>query len=99
MIAQDRRAIIDVHTHILPESFRRERARYALRDNTFAALIAPPTTRIATGDELVASMNSAGIDRSVALGCGWTDIEVARESNDYLLEQAEAHPEQIIPFC
>jgi len=99
MIAQDGRAIIDAHTHILPESFRRERATYALRDNTFAALIAPAKTRIATGDELVASMNSAGIDRSVALGYGWTDIEVARESNNYLLDQAEAFSGRIIPFC
>ena len=99
MSAQNGRAIIDAHTHILPESFRRERASYALRDKTFAALIAPPKTRIATGDELVASMDGAGVDRSLALGYGWTDIKVAQESNNYLLDQAEAHPDRVIPFC
>jgi predicted TIM-barrel fold metal-dependent hydrolase len=99
MSAQASGPIIDAHTHILPKSFRQNRASYTQRDRTFEALLASPKAKIATGDELIASMVSAGIDRSVALGYGWTDIEVARESNDYLLDQASGHPDRIVPFC
>ncbi|NQW16427.1 MAG: amidohydrolase [Chloroflexi bacterium] len=91
--------IIDSHTHILPDSFRRDRDTYARRDRTFSKLFASPKAKIATGDELIESMDGAGVDRCVTLGYGWTDLSVAGESNDYLLEQAEEHPNRFIPFC
>ena len=44
-------------------------------------------------------MDRAGVQVAVAAGYGWTDIDVAREVNDYALEAAEAHPGRIIPLC
>lgn len=44
-------------------------------------------------------MEKWGIDRAVALGYGWTDRGVARDSNDYLLEAAKASGGRIVPFC
>lgn len=99
MSSQADRPLIDAHTHILPESFRSDRAAYADRDATFAALLASPEAKVATGYELITSMSESGIDRSVTLGYGWTDLDVARESNDYLLDQSAKHAEQLIPFC
>ncbi len=58
-----------------------------------------PDSPIASAEELVESMRAAGIDRSVTLGYGWTDRTVAREANDYILEAAKQHPDQIVPFC
>ena len=52
-----------------------------------------------TADELVAAMDEDGVDVSVALGYGWCDPDVARESNDYLLASAERFPGRIVPFC
>ncbi len=91
--------IVDFHTHILPPSFHERRAAIAERDATFAALFADDGARMATADELIAAMDEDGVDTSVALGYGWCDPDVARESNDYLLESAERFPGRIVPFC
>ena len=91
--------IVDFHTHILPPSFRKRRAAIAERDATFAALFADDGARMATAEELIAAMDEDGVDTSVALGYGWCDPDVARESNDYLLESAERFPGRIVPFC
>ena len=40
-----------------------------------------------------------GMTTSVALGYGWTDIDIAREANDYILESAKTHSGKIVPFC
>lgn len=54
---------------------------------------------MATADDLLRSMDEDGVDMAVALGYGWTDRDVARESNDYLLSAAKASAGRIIPFC
>ena len=91
--------IVDFHTHILPERFRSDRASIAAKDETFAEMFSDPDSRIAGAEELIESMRAAGIDRSIALGYGWSDLDVAREANDYILEAAARHPDQIVPFC
>ncbi|HKZ51445.1 MAG TPA: amidohydrolase, partial [Dehalococcoidia bacterium] len=63
--------IIDFHTHIFPPKIREEREDYLRRDHAFAALYSQPEARIATAEELLASMEAAEIDRSVALGFAW----------------------------
>ncbi len=62
-------------------------------------MFSDPESRIATAPELIESMDGAGVGRSVALGYGWTDRDIAREANDYILESAKAHPGKLIPFC
>ena len=62
-------------------------------------MFSDPDSRIASAEELVESMRAAGIDRSIALGYGWTDQEIAGEANGYILDAAEQHPDQIVPFC
>ena len=37
--------------------------------------------------------------RSVAMGIGWTDSGLARESNDYIIESARKYPGRIVGFC
>ena len=91
--------IVDFHTHVLPDSFRDDRERIVRADATFAELFADPHAKTASYDELLASMDVAGIDSSLALGYGWTDQGVARESNDYLLEAARKSNGRIIAFC
>lgn len=91
--------IIDAHTHILPEEFRARRAEFAERDRTFGALFGGGDARTAGAEDLVASMDAAGIAKSVALGYGWTDAATARLSNNYLAESADAHRGRLIPFC
>jgi hypothetical protein len=44
-------------------------------------------------------MAKSDIDRSVILGYGWTNADVARESNDYLVQAAAESAGALIPFC
>jgi predicted TIM-barrel fold metal-dependent hydrolase len=91
--------IIDFHTHLLPPSFDKRREEIAAKDRTFAALFADPKAKMATKDDLLSAMTEDGVDMAVALGYGWTDQDVARESNDYLLDAAAASNGRIIAFC
>ncbi|MBI4340153.1 MAG: amidohydrolase [Chloroflexi bacterium] len=91
--------LIDFHTHILPPSFARERGRYLERDATLRALFSSPRSPMATAEELVAALDEAGVDTAVALGYGWTSLEVAQEANDYILASVARFPGRIVPFC
>ena len=91
--------VIDFHTHILPPSFHRQRAALAERDATFGALFGDSKAPMATAEELVQAMEADEVEMSVAVGYGWCDQGMARESNDYLLEAGQRYPERIIPFC
>ena len=91
--------IIDFHTHIFPPAFRDNRQRYLELDSTFAALYSNPNAKLATSEELVASMDEAGVDKAVVMGVGWTHPEVAREANDHIIESVRRHPTRLIGFC
>ena len=55
--------------------------------------------RLATADELIDSMDDAGIDMSVILNIGWTTHELCVETNDYILESIARYPKRLIGFC
>ena len=91
--------IIDGLTHILPPYFIEHRDDALARDRTFAELFANPKARIAQAEILMDEMGRSGVDRSVIAGFGWTDQELARRSNDYILESAARYSDQLIPVC
>jgi predicted TIM-barrel fold metal-dependent hydrolase len=90
--------IIDVHTHIFPPEVRDKRAEYLSSDPTFAEMYADPAAKIATAEDLLASMNETGVDISVVLGFAWRDPEAIAPHNDYLLESAARSGGRIIAF-
>ncbi len=90
---------VDTCTHVLPPEFGTERERTLRLDATFRALFANPKAKIVQAEELLASMDQAGVDVSVLAGFGWTDPGIARESNDYNLEAARSHPDRLVAFC
>ena len=91
--------IVDFHTHILPPDIIVDRSSYLARDGTLAALFADPQAPMCTAEELISAMDEAGVDMAVTLGIGWTNPEIARLSNDYLLESATRYPRRLVPFC
>lgn len=91
--------IIDFHTHIFPPEVRDGRAAYVRRDATFAEMYSSPKAKIATGGDLLRSMEEAGVDASVALGFAWREQEVISRHNEYLLEASAKSGGRIIPFC
>ncbi len=91
--------VIDFHTHVFPPWLRERREEFLRRDATFRALYTNDRAKLATCEELVEAMDGAGVDRAVLLGIGWTDQELARSANDYLLEAAQRFPDRLVPFC
>lgn len=78
---------------------REERSFYLKRDPCFASLYPNAKAEMVTAEELVASMDESGIDRSVVLNIGWTSHELCRESNDYIMEAVSRYPQRLIGFC
>lgn len=93
------KVIIDFHTHIVPPRIKERRVEYLGRDPCFSLLYSQPKAKLATAEELIASMDEDGVDLSVALNLGWTSHELCVETNDYILESISRYPERLIGFC
>ncbi len=93
------KVIIDFHTHVVPPGIKERRAEYLGRDACFSLLYSEPKAKLATAEELVASMDECGIDKSVILNLGWVSHELCVETNDYILEAVARYPQRIIGFC
>ncbi len=91
--------IIDFHTHVFPPDIKKKRNKYIERDPCFALLYSSKDAKIATADELIASMDEAGVDISVILNIGWTTHELCVETNDYIIESISRYPQRLVGFC
>jgi predicted TIM-barrel fold metal-dependent hydrolase len=88
-------SVVDAHTHIFPPELARDRGGHLKRDVWFESLYQNPKALIVTAEELIASMDAAGIERSVACGFPWSDPGLCREHNAYLADAARRFPNRI----
>ena len=91
--------IIDAHVHVFPPSFRDRREELIRRDATFRELYSNPKAVMATVEDLMEALDAAGVDAAVAVGIGWSEVELAREANDYLAEAMARSNRRLIGFC
>ena len=91
--------IIDFHTHIVPPWIKERRQEYLGRDPLFDHRYSNPKAKLATADDLIASMDEEGIDISVALNIGWISHELCQETNDYIMEAVSHYPKRLVGFC
>ena len=91
--------IIDFHTHVFPPQMKKNRNKYIERDPCFAILYSDSKAKIATADELIASMDEGGVDISVILNIGWTTHELCVETNDYIIDSVSRYPQRLVGFC
>jgi len=91
--------IIDFHTHIFPPRMKENREHYLGRDPSFAHLYSDPKAKVATAEDLIASMDREGIDRSIVLNIGWASHQMCVETNDYIMEAISRYPERLVGFC
>lgn len=91
--------VIDFHTHVFSPKINQDRPRYIDRDPLFALLYSRPQAKLATAEELIASMDKTGVEISVIINAGWTTNELCRETNDYILESIARYPKRLIGFC
>ena len=90
--------IVDTHTHIFPPHFIEDRARLAGADAAFGEMYGSARAQMATAEDLIASMDAAGVDVSVAAGFWWKDRARRGEHAAYLLSSALRYPDRIVPF-
>jgi predicted TIM-barrel fold metal-dependent hydrolase len=91
--------VIDFHTHVFPPQIKKNRAEYIDSDPCFAILYSNPKAKIATADELIASMDRDGVDISVIVNIGWITHDLCVETNDYILESIARYPKRLVGFC
>ena len=91
--------IIDSHCHILPPSFPHRHDELVRRDETYAALFPAPGAKMATSESLIQAMDNADVEHSVVVGFGWTDVRLAQEVNDYIIDAVSLYPERLTGFC
>ncbi len=91
--------IIDFHTHVFPPQVKKNRSKYVDSDPCFALLYSKKEAKLATADELIASMDKAEVDVSVIVNIGWTTHELCVETNDYILESIAKYPRRLVGFC
>ena len=78
--------IIDAHTHVFPPRVIERRDDLLATEPAFAEIYGNPDAKMATADELLASMDEAGIDRSIVCNFAWHSEVLVEATNDYLLE-------------
>jgi len=91
--------IIDFHTHIFPTWIKERRDEYLKRDSCFSLLYSQPKAKLVTAEELIASMDEAKVDLSVALNIGWGSHKLCVATNDYILDSISRYPDRLIGFC
>jgi predicted TIM-barrel fold metal-dependent hydrolase len=91
--------IIDFHTHVFPPQVKKNRSKYIDSDPCFAILYHNAKGKLATANELIASMDRDEVDISVITNIGWTTHELCVETNDYILESIARYPERLVGFC
>jgi predicted TIM-barrel fold metal-dependent hydrolase len=90
--------IIDCHTHIFSEDMRTRRAVLCEQDEDFSSIYGNPKARMIGAEDLIASMNETGVDRSVICGFSWTSCELCSLHNEYLLDCVSRYPDRLIAF-
>jgi predicted TIM-barrel fold metal-dependent hydrolase len=89
------RRIVDSHTHIFPPDIVARREAYHQRDHWFSVLYENPRLLLASPEDLLTSMDAAGISTSLACGFPWADPGLCREHNAWLAEVCRQHPGKI----
>lgn len=89
------KGVIDAHVHIFPPDINAAREDYRTRDSWFGMLYERPTYLLASPDDLIASMDAAGIETSIACGFPWADPGICREHTEWMAEARRQHPGRI----
>lgn len=87
--------IVDTHVHIFPPELIAQKDQLVLQDPWFAETYGHPKARMRTAEELIASMDTAGVDISIAVGWPWRSMEHCAQHNTYLAACAKQWPNRI----
>jgi predicted TIM-barrel fold metal-dependent hydrolase len=78
---------------------RSKRQEFLDRDAWFGSLYENPRNKLASAEDVVASMSAAGVDRTVVFGFPWRDAKLCAWHNDYLIDSVRRYPDKLIGFA
>jgi uncharacterized protein len=87
--------VVDAHVHIFPDEIVLNRERFLKRDRWFEQLYSPERARLANAQDLIVSMDNAGVDLAIACGFPWLDQGLCAYHNEYMREASVAYPGRI----
>ena len=87
--------VVDGHVHVFPDDIRLARAAYVERDGWFAELYSPEAAKLASTEDLMASMDRSGIDRAILCGFPWRHAAMCRLHNSYMRDSVAAFPDRL----
>ena len=88
--------IIDVHTHIFPSAIRQNREKFFPSESAFKLLYQSSKARLIGGQKLINAMDENRVDQAVVFGFPWTDIDLAKTHNNYIMETVQKYPDRFI---
>jgi predicted TIM-barrel fold metal-dependent hydrolase len=91
--------IIDFHTHIFPSFFRDNERAFFAAEPAFERLYGSSRSRLVDREDLLRSMDEAGVHKSVILGFPWEDPDHYRRHNDHIIESVQRYPDRLIGLC
>lgn len=95
--------IIDMHTHILPEIIRNNLKEYCNKDPLLGPMYwkiyGEKKAKMIGAEELIASMDKAGIEKSGVCNLPWSNHEICIKGNDYILESIAKYPQRLFGYC
>ncbi len=91
--------IIDFHTHIFPSFFRETKRAFFAAEPAFERLYGSSRSRLVDREDLLRSMDEAGVHKSVIFGFPWENPDHYRRHNDHIIESVQRHPDRLIGLC
>jgi predicted TIM-barrel fold metal-dependent hydrolase len=88
--------IVDAHVHVHRPEVVACREEYCQCDAYFGKLYASSSARMAGAADLIEAMDEDGVDWSVICGFAWTNMDLCREDNDYVIQAIEQYPDRLI---
>ncbi|MFB0901024.1 MAG: amidohydrolase family protein [Dehalococcoidia bacterium] len=90
--------IVDFHTHIFSLEQIKKRRIIALNDKNFSLIYSKKNSKMSHADDLLESMQFAGVDMSVLMGFQWSEEFQFDIHAQYLLDQCTKHPDKFVCF-
>lgn len=91
--------MIDVHTHIFSPEVVKNRQDFFADEPAFRWLYDSAQARLASAEELLAAMETEGVEKSVVFGFPWRRLATMRRHNDYILEAQHRYPRHLLGFA
>ncbi len=91
--------IIDSHVHAFPKDIRKYREKYFDGEPAFQLLYDSPKSRLVSAKDIVGTMDTAGVDKSVIFGFPWRNEDFFKANNDYIIDAVSRYPDRLTGFC